>query len=212
MTNADRILLQALGLLSPDESQALRHDLAVGAADPADLTEWEALVAHLDEAPSVPAAPFDRIRSAVQAQRESEALVAPVAELVDTSLRRARYLLRMLHDDTAWLHMYPGCRLMHIRPGPKRLGLDVGFVSLDAGTPFPQHEHLGEETVLVVAGELVDLASGERHGVGARVTLGTGSVHAVMAGPDEQLVYLVVVGGIQIPGIEIPEAPPEALV
>jgi quercetin dioxygenase-like cupin family protein len=103
--------------------------------------------------------------------------------------------------------------MMHLRPGPTlaRPGLDVGFVALDAGTAFPEHKHLGEESVLVISGEMVDLTSQDRYGPGSLVRMAKGTVHAVAAGPHETLVYLVVVGGVEIPGVEIEEPSEDAL-
>lgn len=209
----DTLALYSLGLLAEEEEQDVRHVLATDPEASHEVATFQALVAELDTAPPEPPPPglLDRLRQTTRAQREPETLVGTVAELIDATTRRARHLLRLLHAEEPWLDMYPGCRLMHLRPGPRiaRPGLDVGFVSLEPGTPFPEHEHLGKESVLVLTGTLIDLTSGDRYGPGDLVEMGAGTVHGVAAGPDERLVYLVVVGGVKIPGIEVPEPPAE---
>jgi len=210
----DDLLLHSLGLLADNELEGLRHELATGSADPGELAEWQALVADLDDDLPAPPPPslFDRIRQTADAQREPEALVSKVAGLLGDTARRARYLLRMLHDAEPWIELFPGCKLMHVQPGPAIAGprMDVGFVTLDANVPFPEHEHVGEETVLIISGELVDLTSGARASAGALVTMAAGTEHTVAAGPDGAVTYLVVVdGGVKIGGMESMEPPPE---
>jgi len=210
----DLLLLYAMGELSEARAAEVRRGLATGDLDAGELAEWEALVGALADAAVTPAKAipaFDSIRETTRAHGALEVYAERVAALVDADLRRARRLLRLIGDPDAWLTMYPGCRLMHIRPGPAvaRPGLDVGFVSLEAGTPFPEHRHLGDEAVLVLQGSLVDLSSGAVHGAGALVKMPEGTTHGIQAGPQERLIYLVVVGGVEIPGIPIPEPPAE---
>jgi len=212
----DLLMLYAMGELDEAETALVRRQLATGVLDPAELAEWQALVGDLSDAVSEPARvvpAFTAVRDTTRSHSGVEVHVEQVARLVDAEPRRARRLLRLISDPAAWLDMYPGCRLMHLQPGPAvaRPGLDVGFVSLEANTPFPEHRHLGDEAVLVLQGTLVDLTSGAVHSAGALVQMPAGTQHGIQAGPHEQLLYLVVVGGVEIPGVVLEEPPPELI-
>ena len=206
----DLLVLYAMGELSAEDAAAVRRRLASGELDAAQLAEWQDFVGSVADASVAPATrvpSFDSIRETTRSHGSLEVYVERVASLVDADLRRARRLLRLISDPDAWLDAYPGCRLMHIRPGPAiaRPGLDVGFVALEPNIPFPEHTHLGHESVLVLQGTMLDLASGATHHAGSLVEMPADSTHAIQAGPDEPLIYLVVVGGVDIPGQAIPE-------
>ncbi len=215
-SSEDLLMLYAMGELDDVERARVRRLLATGALDRSELAKWEALVGTLSDAVNTPARAvpaFSAVRQTVRSHSSVEAHVERVARLVDASPRRARHLLRLISDPTAWTNLYPGCRLMHLQPGPAvaRPGLDVGFVSLEPSTPFPEHRHVGDEAVLVLQGTLVDCASGTVHSSGALVEMPAGSQHSIQAGPHERLIYLVVVGGVEIPGVVFEEPPPELI-
>jgi len=104
----------------------------------------------------------------------------------------------------------PNVSLVHLLGGPATAGADVGFVRVDAGTTFPPHRHLGEEHVLVLQGSYQD-SDGSSARAGDLVHMPAGSAHTFTAGPDTDLIYAVVVHGVEIEGID-PEAirPPRA--
>lgn len=214
MSHADDPILHSLGLPSDDERASVERQLANGTADPADFDPWRSLVAWMDD--DAPVAPpsglLDRIRRTATVQREDESMVDKVAGLLGDTARRARYLLRMLHAPDPWIDLFPGCRLMHVRPGPAIAGprMDVGFVSLDAGVTFPEHEHIGDERVLIVSGTLIDGITGERFGPGSLVDQPAGSSHDVRASEGGPVVYLVVIrDGVLLFGTPSEEPPDE---
>lgn len=129
-----------------------------------------------------------------------------LARLVDLAAARAQELLAGLSRPDVWQPSPgPNVHLVHFDGGPACAGADAGFVRLDAGTPFPEHRHLGDETVLVLQGSYLD-SSGATVRAGDIVRMPKGSSHHFTAGPDEDLIYAVVVfEGIEIAGID-PEA------
>lgn len=124
-----------------------------------------------------------------------------LARLFDVSLERARELLTAITDPGFWQDVIaPGVALVHLEGGPRVATADVGLVRVDAGARFPTHHHLGEENTLLLQGESID-DEGRRNRAGDSIRLTTGTTHAFVAGPDEDLIYAVVVDGVDIPGI-----------
>ena len=102
----------------------------------------------------------------------------------------------------------PNVQLMHLPGGPAVAAFDVGFVRVAAGTPFPPHRHVGDEHVLVLQGSYRD-STGPTVRPGDQVHMPTGTEHHFIAAPERDLIYAVVVGGIEIGGLPvgIPRAP-----
>lgn len=209
----DSLALLALGLLHEDDALSVRSAVVTGEADGAVLADYDRLVGALVECAELapPMSGLSRLQRSVAEVAPSEALVDVVARLVDAHVDRARHLLRLISDDAAWLTYFPGLSLLHVRPGPRLVGADVGFVALDPGLAFPTHTHLGPEAVLVVAGTLHDASAGTVHGPGSVVEMAAGTTHDVVAGPEARCVYLAVTHGIEIPFIPVPEPPPALL-
>jgi quercetin dioxygenase-like cupin family protein len=100
----------------------------------------------------------------------------------------------------------PGVRLFHLVPGPALAGADAGLVSIAAGTPFPLHEHVGEERTLVLEGALSE-TDGTLYRPGDSLTMLAGSSHAFTVLPGPALVYAVVLfAPIEIDGLRFPPA------
>jgi len=94
----------------------------------------------------------------------------------------------------------PGLWLFHIDAGPELAGAITGFVEMAAGATFPHHRHVGVESVLVLAGSIID---GEReHHVGAEVTMAGHTEHAVTAGAAGCVYLAVSRDGIAFDGEE----------
>jgi anti-sigma factor ChrR (cupin superfamily) len=94
--------------------------------------------------------------------------------------------------------------LLHVEGGPRVKGAITGFVRLGSGVSFPEHEHLGDEEVLILQGSCVDSIDHRVSRAGDRVRMPCGTVHSfsVREGPD--LVYLAVVGtGLRVNGQEL---------
>ena len=123
-----------------------------------------------------------------------------VAHLLDVSPATASECLDRLDQPSAWKSSeLPGVSLIDLEGGPRVSGAIRGFVRMPAGAQFPDHEHVGEETVLVIQGGLRESEYGEVYRAGAVVTRPPGSAHGFTVVPGPDLVYLVVVQtGIRI--------------
>ena len=86
--------------------------------------------------------------------------------------------------------------------GPACAAADVGFVRVAAGTTFPLHRHLGDEHVLVLQGTYVD-SDGSHYRPGDLAFKPEGSSHEFTAGPDQDLIYVTVFHGVEVPGIDL---------
>jgi anti-sigma factor RsiW len=199
----DRLVEYVLGTLSADECSQLERELgprlATEAAEAADALS--ALAVALP-----PVRPSPGLRERLLAAAAGPGRFAPfidrLARLIDVAADRARELLASLERPETWLPSpAPNVHLVHIFGGPAVAGADVGFVRVAAGTSFPLHRHLGDEHVLVLQGGFED-----SHGTVARagdlVDMSPDSSHHVTAGPEVDLIYAVVVGGIEIEGLD----------
>lgn len=197
MTRQDGDDLLELVRGAPDAPE----DMSRETADPAALVEGFAALA-LALAPVAPRAALrERLLAAARAEGERFApFAARLARLIDVTVERARELLATIVRPEAWQPLLPGVDLLHLAGGPAVAGADVGFVRVAAGRPFPEHRHLGDEHVLVLQGGYRD-SSGEVFAAGALVDLPADSAHAFVALPEVDLIYAVVVGGVEFPGL-----------
>jgi anti-sigma factor ChrR (cupin superfamily) len=79
-----------------------------------------------------------------------------------------------------------------------------GFVRVRAGVEFPQHDHLGDEAVMIMQGFYADSASGEVFGPGdtPRQTVDTRHSFRVFADGPDLLGLVVAQGGLRAQGRE----------
>lgn len=125
---------------------------------------------------------------------------ARVAELLMLREAQALELLDRIGRADSWRPSpIPRVELFHIEGGPGTENAITGFVRIEAGAGFPEHEHLGDEWVLIIQGSVEDLASGEIHRPGDVARMSPGTTHALSARPGPDLVFLSVVQtGIRI--------------
>ncbi|MBZ5713564.1 cupin domain-containing protein [Nannocystis pusilla] len=126
--------------------------------------------------------------------------VARLARLVDVAHERARELLASLARADVWQTVLPDVELVHLSGGPATAGADVGFVRIAAGATFPHHRHLGDERCLILQGGFVE-DDGTVTRAGASTYRPAGTAHTLTALPGEDLVYAVVVFGVEFPGL-----------
>lgn len=153
-----------------------------------------------------PAAPSPGLRerllaSAARPEQRWAPFAGRLARLVDVAHDRARELLAAIVRPDLWQRLLPGVDLLHLQGGPAVAGADVGFVRVAAGAAFPEHRHLGVERVLILQGGYRD-DGGQVARAGDLVELPAGSSHGFVALPDEDLIYAVVVGGVEFPGLD----------
>lgn len=141
-----------------------------------------------------------RLRQSVRETHRFGDLEARCAELLDVDPSTAAALLLSIDRAASWqAGPAPEVSLLHVRGGPRVEGAVTGFVRIGHGGVFPDHEHVGDETVLILQGACEDDGAVYRPGDVAR--RGPGGPHSVrQVGPIE-LVYLAVVeGGVVIDG------------
>lgn len=155
--------------------------------------EVESLALALSEEVAPRASLRDAIVGAAKLEGRLDRFAALVAELLDVSEERASALLDGIARPESWTAgPVPGVTLYHVEGGPKVRGMATGFTRMPAGTVFPEHEHLGEETVLVVSGSFEDGVTGRVHRPGDVVRMPAHSAHGFRARPGPALVFLVV--------------------
>ena len=142
--------------------------------------------------------PAPELRERLLGDARSEGRLArfagAVAELLDVGTAKAKELLERIDDPSAWSLELPGISFLWVEGGPSVANAVRGFVRVAAGQEFPDHEHLGDETVLVLQGGFEDVQRGKVFLPGDVDKMPTGTNHgfrALPGGPD--LVKLAVV-------------------
>jgi len=130
-----------------------------------------------------------------------------IASATDLVKEKADALLRSLDDASRWIGGAESS-LFHVDGGPLVANAIVGFVRLQAGQAFPLHEHMGEETMIILQGGMIT-AEGTKHRAGDEVRMAAGSSHTFTALPGPDLMYLgVIQGGMKIDGNVVLPADP----
>ncbi len=194
-------------------------DYVLGDLDPAATARWDVHVAGCAQcqaevdAFSAELVAFAELAgevapSATARERVTEALARPgrwfsfvgaLARLADIADGAMQSLVAALDDLSRWEPgPADGITIFHVDGGPTTAGAVVGFVKIPAGGSFPEHTHQGRETVLIIQGTQRD-SDGSTATVGDVVVREPHSTHTIFAGPDEDLIFLVVVhGGVMV--------------
>ncbi|HKP62785.1 MAG TPA: cupin domain-containing protein [Polyangiales bacterium] len=109
------------------------------------------------------------------------------AKLLDIGLEQAKALLDRLDELSNFEPAFPGASFFWVDGGPSVANAVRGFIRVKAGTDFPEHEHIGDEIVLVLQGSFVDTTCKQAYGVGAQVLMPAGTSHEYTVpadGPD----------------------------
>jgi quercetin dioxygenase-like cupin family protein len=106
-------------------------------------------------------------------------------------------VLEASQDQAAWEPFAPGVLAFHLAPGPRYAGADAGLIRIKAGLAFPMHEHLGDESVLLLEGGYREGSTGRIYQAGDFHGMKAGSRHSYDVLPDSPLVFAVLLyGGI----------------
>lgn len=134
-----------------------------------------------------------RVMSTAAETHRFEDLESNIAELLDLSDEQVRPMLLLVDEARSWEPgPRPGVELFHVSGGPAVRDAVTGFVRIQPGLEFPEHEHLGDETVMVLQGLIVD-DSGAKHGRGAILRMPAGTRHTTPMAGRIPLVYLAII-------------------
>lgn len=159
---------------------------------------------------AAPAAARDRLLRALVSDGRLASFAPQVARLLDVSVDAARAMLDVASGSTAYEPgPFDGVALYHVQGGPAVAGAVTGFVRIMPGREFPEHEHLGEETVLVLQGSVLEPETGRIARSGDVLRAGPGVAHTTVARPGPDLVYLAVLfEGLRVGDDEIRASDP----
>ncbi|MEY4577744.1 MAG: hypothetical protein RL701_2447, partial [Pseudomonadota bacterium] len=151
------------------ETDAFVRDLAAlagaGALAPPSVVELATAATLLQLSAALdPVAPTTALRARLFADIPATGRLAryaeAVAELLDIGRQSAHELLDKLEDKTHFSLELPGIEFFWVDGGPRVANAVRGFLRVAAGAHFPDHEHLGDEHVLVLQGSFIDSTRG----------------------------------------------------
>jgi putative transcriptional regulator len=162
------------------------------------------LLADLLEATAVPPSATLRDRllksaSTVTSAQRYASFADRIAQLTDLAKDKANDLLNALDDAARWVGGGTETALFHVDGGPRVANAIVGFVRMREGARFIEHEHVGDEVMLILQGGLV--MNGKTYRAGDEIPSKGGTSHSFVAAPGPDLMYLgVIQGGMKIEG------------
>ncbi|HKU36911.1 MAG TPA: cupin domain-containing protein [Polyangiales bacterium] len=164
----------------------LRDLCELVSSDEADLLSGHGLAEFGEALPNAEPPPElrSRLLDGLSTQGRFARFAERTAQLLDISLERARALLDRLDDLTLFEPAFPGASFFWCEGGPRVANAVRGFVRVQAGTDFPEHEHIGDEIVLVLQGTFHDTTTGVTHHVGDEVLMPAGTSHAYTVPAD----------------------------
>lgn len=171
------------------ELDAFLRDLEAtesGQAD-AQLDPGQLAAALAEPAESAPSDLRARLMAALSQTSRFERFAGAVSQLLDIDPGRAQRLLDELDNRSHFAEMMPGIELFWVEGGPRVANAVRGFVRVAAGLQFPEHEHFGEEQVLVLQGSFQDPSRNRvfRPGDISVMPKGSSHLHIVpLDGPD----------------------------
>ena len=159
-----------------------------------DLNELEETAGHglvqLSEALAPvepPSGAREKLLSSISTEGRFARFAEATAKLLDLGVDQAKALLDRLHDLSLFDNALPGISFYWCEGGPAVANAVRGFIRVAAGTNFPEHEHLGDEIVLVLQGSFVDTTRGITFHAGDSDIMKAGTSHSYYVpegGPD----------------------------
>lgn len=172
---------------------------ALEGAAPSDQRELLDLVHRLPEAlPQAGGPAALRARLLEETSRAPERyapFTRTLSELYDLPRDDIRQLLRQSADPRAWKRSgLPGIKKLQVRSGASRRGAQTYLVKFEAGVRFPEHQHDGLETVLIMAGSYTE-SSGKQYSTGDLHLMEPGTAHSFTIAKDEDCVAATLLHG-----------------
>jgi hypothetical protein len=192
---------EAHTLFPDDDSEAgrPRAHLAACPACAALVASFEETLAQASLATAPVITPRPDLRKSLLAATDPNTKLGPylsrLSRLFDLSFEGMSKVVADLDDATRWEPtLLPWVQLFHFDGGPASAKADNGFVRWAAGSFFPRHKHVGEETTLVVSGRLL-LDDGTEVLPGELLIQNDGTEHAFRIPEDEDCVGAVRIFG-----------------
>jgi putative transcriptional regulator len=106
-----------------------------------------------------------------------------LARLFDVSIEAGEALCASIEDEAAFQPFFTqGVDLIHVPAGPRFAGCLAAIARIQAGVLFPHHKHIGDETMVVLAGGFREEGpSGKEVWSGEELICRGGSSHAFVA-------------------------------
>jgi len=118
-----------------------------------------------------------------------------LSELYDLPRDDIRGLLQQSADPRAWKRSgLPGIKKLQVQAGAGRRGAQTYLVKFEAGVRFPEHQHAGLETVLIMAGSYTE-SSGKQYDTGDIHLMEPGTAHSFTIAKDEDCVAATLLHG-----------------
>jgi len=155
-----------------------------------------------------PLPPTPAVRSRLAARVRGTGRFTPfarrIARLFDLAADQAEGLLATLDEPANWVAGPPSAAELYFVPrGPRLADAEAGFVRFAPGAAFPRHEHLGEESTLVLAGALREEGGGVLR-AGDEIVRPAGSVHSFVVLEEGCLFAVAVFGGVDFAPAGLP--------
>ena len=203
--------LELEALPADEQAAAAAHLAGCDACAAGFRASAEALAAVALSAPPVQPVPSmrDRLLASVAVTSRFAAFADQVASLLDVTVEKSRELLARVDDASAWTQTpLEGVSSYDLDGGPAVADALVGFVKVQPGHVFPEHEHVGDEVALIIQGASIE-ASGRVARRGDLVRMGRGSAHELKALPGPAFIYLgIAQQGFMMFGMHIKKGDP----
>jgi putative transcriptional regulator len=198
----------ALGTLGASERGAVEGHLRGCARCTAELAATSDALHAAALAQAELMAPQPKVKARLLERVRGKGRFAPfasrIAEMFDLAVEKIDALFETFEDAKNWVPGPGGGNELYFVPkGPRLAGAEAGFVRLDPGLAFPHHRHVGEETSLILSGELHEKESNQAFRPGDRVVRAAGSEHSFVVGPAGCLFAVVVFGGVEFPDLGV---------
>lgn len=199
--NENELIEYLLGERSPDDDKELKKLLVSKGAD----TKLAAISQQLENiALSTPSVkPSTQLKDSIFSHIEKtgiekfSGLINRLTSFFQLPVSRIKEVLETTNDTnlSVWdKTTIEGAYLHHFKAGGNLSGAHCGLIYLEPGNEITEHEHLGEEQMLVLQGE-VTTSDGKTYQVGEIAISDGGTSHTLTAGKNSACIFAVIANG-----------------